>query len=196
MSHFILVLEITNLSVPELVYKSKNTLQRVLDNPTVFISPPTGDFSAAVTDLEQAALNASDGGKSFTAIKEDKRRAVIDKFTTFGHYILDTAKDDVSIIHLAGLDVKTTGVRTEKAFDVSQGEHSGMVDIKVISRPDTKYKWQYCTDPTANVWTDAGITGVRKTTISNLTPGANWFRVIFIDNNGEHLQEAVKFFVN
>ncbi len=196
MSHFTLVLDINNIPVSDLVYKSKHTIQKVADNPGIFINPPSADFIASVADLETAALNASDGGKSFTLVKEDKRKTVIDEFVKFGHYIVDTAKDDVSIIHLAGLEVRTSGVRTEKAFEVSQGEHSGTVDIKVISRSDTKYKWQYCTDPATNTWIDAGITGIRKTTVTGLTPGANWFRVIYIDNNGEHIQDAVKFFVN
>jgi hypothetical protein len=197
MKNLTVVLNIKGMSAPELINQARFHVQRVNDNISSFPScvAAVAKVSTAADELELADEAATDGGKNKTRLKADKYKALQVELIYFGHRVQEDAAGDETIIHLAGMEVKKTGIRTVAEFKATQGEHPGEVKLTVKARPDTMYKWQYASDPALSSWTDAGISRSCKKAISHLASGVYWFRVVFMDDDGEHNGEALKFAV-
>jgi hypothetical protein len=197
MKNLTVVLNLTNMSAPELINQARFYVQRVSDNPASFPGclAAAAIVTTAADELELADEAATDGGKTKTRLKADKYKALYAGLTSLGRRVELDAAGDETIVHLAGMEVKKTGTRTVAEFKATQGEHPGEVKLAVKSRPDTMYKWQYASDPSLSNWIDAGISRSCKKAIGHLSSGVYWFRVIFMDDEGEHNGEAVKFAV-
>jgi hypothetical protein len=192
MKNLIVVLNIAGMSAPELINQSRFHVQRVTDNIASFPScvAALAKVTAAANELELADEAATDGGKNKTRLKADKYKNLQVEVINLGHDVQKDAAGDEAIVHLAGMEVKRTGTRTVAEFKATQGEHPGEVKLVVKARPNTMYKWQYASDPALSSWTDAGISRSCKKAISQLASGVYWFRVVFIDDGGEHNGEA------
>jgi hypothetical protein len=191
------VLNAHDLSVPELIHRARTRVQNVADNATIFSNPNPAlpVITLATDELETAAQEASEGGKNKVAIRNDKRRKLIELLTALGFYVEQTAAGDEEIIHLSGFEIKKESVRTQPEFEIEQGDHAGAVNIRVKARrKKTMYRWEHSSD--AASWISDGITSACKTTIEGLARGIYWFRVILIDSSGEHEQTRQSFAVN
>lgn len=197
MNSLTVVLNIRSLSVPELINRSRFYVQRINDNSTIFVScvATAGKITLAANELHVAHEAAVDGGKTKFREKEDKHKKLLNLLPTLAHQVGYDADGDESIVHLAGMEVKRKGMRSTPEFVAGQGENSGTVKLKVKARYKTMYKWQYATDPALVNWIDGGISTGCKKVIDHLSSGVYWFRVVFMDNDGEHNGEAIKFAV-
>ncbi|MCW3075686.1 MAG: hypothetical protein JWO32_295, partial [Bacteroidetes bacterium] len=132
--------------------------------------------------------DATDGGKSKTAIMHDKERVVIKLLNDLAHYVESVANGDEQIIHLASMTVKAIGIKTPVDFEIILPDDLGAVGLKCKARPKTLYRWESCLDPmNNNSWTVASTTDVSSTWIGNLTSNVlYWFRVVLINKTGEH----------
>jgi hypothetical protein len=197
MKNLTVVLNIKGMSAPQLINQTRFYVQRVNDNPTSFPGciATAARVTTAADELELADEAATDGGKTKTRLKADKYKALYEELTSLGRRVEIDAAGDETIVHLAGMEVKKTGIRTVAEFKVTQGDHQGDVKLAVKARPDTMYKWQYASDPSLSNWIDAGMSRSCKKAISHLASGVYWFRVIFMDDEGEHNGEAFKFAV-
>jgi hypothetical protein len=197
MKNLTVVLNIVGMSAPELISLARFYVQRITDNASNFPScaATAAKVAAAASELEIADEAAIDGGKTKTRLKADKDRELRAQLVILSHRVQEDAAGDETLVHLAGMEVKRTGTRTVAEFKAEAGAHPGDVKLTVKSRANTMYKWQYATDPSLASWIDAGFSRSCKKAIGHLSSGVYWFRVIFIDDEGEHNGEALKFAV-
>ncbi len=179
--------------------KARFIAQQVGDNPTVFVNSGTelALVLTCITDLEQSASNAESGDTYKVGIRDQKEKLLV---TAMNDLVLSVQKLPgltEEMILLAGMDIRKTGVRTSfEGFEVTPGNSPGEVKLRVKAQKDTFYKWEYCLDPiAANQWVIAESGKVSSVTVT-VPPGFYWFRVVFVQPNGEHEHEAVKFAVN
>ncbi len=191
------VLNAHAFSVPELINQSRLWVQRVTDNATLLPScaATAAKITIAANELEIADEAATDGGKTKTREKSDKYNKLMALLPVLAHQVELDANGDESIVHLAGMEVQRKGSRSTPEFSASQSEGQGSVTLRTKARSKTIYRWQYATDPMLASWIDAGISRGCKKVISHLSSGVYWFRVIFIDDTGEHNGEVFKFAV-
>jgi len=101
-------LGLAQLSVAAKIEKARQFVIAITNNVSIFATPhPTlvsvGDAADA---LEVAYNNATDGGKSATAIMHTKESALDDLLTKLGHYVEDTSSGNADSILLAGMDIR------------------------------------------------------------------------------------------
>lgn len=189
----------SRLTALEQLGKAKAVTGSLAANPQVFAnpSPPLALVNTAIADLEAALIGAADGSRSKTALAHSKQAALLKLMNDLANYVQAVANGDKLVVYMAGLDVKKTSSFNKPDFSVKQGPTSGSVLLTVRAHAKTLYKWQYCKDPAGtNGWTDIGYTSVCHSGISQLQPGLYWFRVIFLDDKGEHEGEPRMFAVN
>ncbi len=197
MKNLKVVLNDSNLSVSELLTKGRTTVQNLTDHASVFTNP--NPSLAAMTqgcdELETAIREAFDGGKSKTAIRNEKRQKLHALLVICAAYVEQVAAGDEEIVYLSGLEVKKERVVNYPDFAVEQGDHNGSVSVRVRARKGKiLYRWEHSSD--AATWISDGVTRLCKASINNLAKGVYWFRVILIDESGEHEQARVNFAVN
>ncbi|MGZ3899335.1 MAG: fibronectin type III domain-containing protein, partial [Bacteroidia bacterium] len=171
----------------------------ILANPTIFVNPnpATSLIVTAIKDLELAWNNAQDGGKTKKAVMHDKEDKLMKLMNNLANYVEVLANGDESVVHLAGMDIKHKPVIVKPEFEVVQLAESGSVKVKVKARAKSMYKYQYTTDPDGKSWIDAKITSVTKAVISGLQAGVKYFfRVVFMDKEGEHPNTPSALYVN
>ncbi|MDP4207918.1 MAG: hypothetical protein Q8928_03785 [Bacteroidota bacterium] len=89
----------------------------------------------------------------------------------------------ISIVHSAGMDIKTQGVRSKRVFSVSNGDLSGMVKLLAEGGAQA-HEWQYTADVDKFTNRVAAITTTKSSTeISGLGKGdyAFFHKAIFSD---------------
>lgn len=192
-------LNLYGLSVPDLIKRGFFYEQRINDNSTVLAScvATAAAVGVASAALQAAETDTEDGAKHKIAIRNDKEKELIVLIQDLAYLVQKAANGDEAIVHLAGMEVRQKAIRAESDFKVSQGEESGSVNLKVKARPRATYKWQYSTDPQGSgPWVDAKVNASSRVSLSGLSLGTYWFRVICTDKDGEHTGEALKFAVN
>lgn len=199
MNTFKLALNISSLDVPELIRRGFFYDQRINDNPTIFASciQTAAIVAAAAGALQAAETDTEDGARHKVVIRNDKRKELETAIYDLGYLVQKAAAGDESIVHLAGMELRQKRTITETDFKIIQGEDPGSVVLKIKARPRATYKWQYAADPLGSgSWIDARASTSSRVTVSGLTAGMYWFRVIYTDKQGEHAVEATKFAVN
>lgn len=197
MNTLIVALNLRSVNVPALINRSRFWTQQINSHAGSFPNciNTVAKVVTATDELELADEATVDGGKTKFREKRDKRKKLLSLLTALAHQVEEAADGDESIVHLAGMEVKRVGRRSVPAFKVEQANVSGSVQLKVKARKKTVYKWQYATDPSLASWIDAGITRVCQKAIGQLSSGVYWFRVVFIDDSGEHNGDVFKFAV-
>jgi hypothetical protein len=183
------VLGMSKLSIAAKINRARVICDAILSNPAIFATPnpPITSVQTAIDDLEAAAQDAADGGKTKTAIMHDKEDALMKLMFDLAHYVESVANGDSEVVHLASMHEKQKPVFHAPEFQVENGADRGDVWCRVKPKTKTVYKWQYCKDPMGtNAWTDFSITDVASVHIGPLVTGATyWIRVIFIGRSGE-----------
>jgi hypothetical protein len=179
-------LKIDKLSVAALINRGRVICDAILSNPATFATPnpAIAAVQSAIDDLEAAAQDAADGGKTKTAIMHDKKDAVKKLLFDLAHYVESVANGDSEIVHLASMQEKQKPVFHTPEFQVENGADRGDVWVRVKPKAKTVYRWEYCKDPIGtNTWTAFSTTAVAIEHIGPLDIGATyWFRVVFIGN--------------
>jgi hypothetical protein len=192
-------LNMSKLPVPQKIRQAKLNTEAIAANASVFTNPGSllTDANTAIDELELAFEAAADRAKSKVAQMNDKEVALMEAMRQLAAYVEKVAKGNPEVVHMAGMYLKTRGVANLADFSVKALD-KGMVSLKIKPRKNTIYKWQYSVDQTdANgTWVDALHSHVSKVTLSGLKPGIYFFRVVFIDKNGESTSEAISFAVN
>lgn len=188
------VLNAHAFSVPELINQARLWAQRVNDNASSLPScaATAAKILIAAAELETADEAATDGGKNKTREKNDKYNNLMALLPVLAHQVELDADGDEAIVHLAGMEVQRKASRSTPEFSASQSAGQGSVTLKAKARPKTIYKWQYAADPSLASWIDAGLSRGAKKIITQLNSGYYWFRVVFIDDAGEHNGEVLK----
>jgi hypothetical protein len=191
-------LNMSQLSVPGKINKATAIVAAINSNAGVFTTPnpPLNSVNAAILALQLAWNNAQDGGKTKKAIMHDREAKLMKLMIDLSHYVEALANGDESIVHLAAMDVKQKPVQNLPDFEVKQLPESGSVKVRVKSHPNSMYKFQYSTDGDTN-WIDAKITTAARAVISGLQTGVKYFfRVVFLDKDGEHPNPPASLYVN
>jgi len=192
MSNFLNVaLNVSTLSVPQLINRARQISDAIANNPGVFTtpSPSISVVNSAINDLELAWNDAADGGKSKVAFMHAKKRDVLKQLRLLAKYVEYIAGNDDEIVILATLDLKTKPVINKPDFEVFLPDDRGAVGLRCKARPKTFYRWEYCKDPMANnPFVTGNITNVSSSFIGNLESGQKyWFRVVLVTVFGEHV---------
>lgn len=187
------------LSVHGLINRAKQICQNINDNISRFPAcvAALAKVSSDTAELEQADLDAADGGKTKTAIRYDKERQLRESLTVLGNYVQEAAQGDEALVHLAGMELRAIrGGRAQQEFAVGLTEGGGIL-LKTRRHAGAIYKWMYCTDPLAsNSWTEAGRGKTSRFNLSGLAPGLYWFKVVYIDADGEREEAPIRYAVN
>jgi hypothetical protein len=194
-------LNMSRLSVPEKMNKAKLIAASITNNASVFTTPNPSIalLTTAINDLETAWNDAADGGKTKTAIMHDKEANLQKLLNDIANYVETLADGDESIVHLAALEIKKKpNIKNLAEFEVVATDDRGAVNLKVKAKLKTVYKWQYCLSPTnQNSWVTDSTSVVSRATIGDLVSGAlYYFRVLFVNTNGEHPSQEIAFVVN
>ena len=162
------------------VYKDMN------GNPN-FSSPPVDmtTFKSGIDTLAVLVTDAADGGKKAISAKNKQRAVMVKQVTLLGHYVEAASNDDPAIFNTSGFVLASTQRVPPQPLPpasidwIDRGPVTGSVVVKVKGLPKAlSYGLQYGvvttpgTSPAA--WTSLTLTGSKKITISNLTPGATY----------------------
>lgn len=192
-------LNISSLTVPDLIKRGFFYEQRINDNSSVLAGcvSTAAAIGVASAALQAAETDTKDGARHKIAIRNDKQKELVALMQDLAYLVQKAANGDEAIVHLAGMDVRQKRTVTESEFKLAQGEDPGSVILKVKARPRATYRWQYSADPLgAGSWVDAKASTTSRVTLTGLPSGMYWFRVICTDKDGEHMGEALKFAVN
>src|SRR5262249_22525223 len=154
-------------------------------NPA-FSTPPVDmtTFKSGIDSLTVLVTDAADGGKKAISAKNKQRELMIKQYTLLGHYVEDASNDDPATFNTSGfVAAPTTRVPTQTLSPASlqwidRGPNAGEVVVKVKALPKTlSYDLHYAVANPGTLpvsWTTLTLTGSKKVTISNLTPGGNY----------------------
>jgi hypothetical protein len=163
------------------------TVHKGLDGNPKFTTPPVDmpTFKSGIDTFSVLVTDAADGGKKTIAAKKKQREVMIKQFTSLAHYVETASDDDLATFVTSGfVAAPTQRVPPEPlppaSIDwIDRGPVTGSVVVKVKGLPKAlSYDLHYgaMANPGAQPasWTLLLLTGSKKTTISNLTPGANY----------------------
>jgi hypothetical protein len=163
------------------------TVHKSLDGNPKFTTPPVDipTFKSGIDTFSVLVTDAADGGRKAIAAKNRQRAVMIKQLTSLGHYAEMASDDDPATFATSGfLAAPTQRVPPQPlppaSIDwIDRGPVTGSVVVKVKGIPKAlSYDLHY--GVVANpgtlpaTWTPLILTGSKKVTISNLTPGANY----------------------
>lgn len=199
MSTIRVVLNMSNMSIPEKINKAQQVYDNMFANPTDFPTPGSllTDLQGAIVALRTASANAADGGKTLTAIMHDKETDLIDAMRQVAAYVEKLTKADAGKAHKAGLELRDPNTRQTPGFEAKAGSTPGSVRLYTRAQRGMFYKWQYTlTSPTTGTWVDALAGKVSRVLLTGIAPGFYWFRVVLVDETGEHEGSPLRLAVN
>jgi len=166
--------------------KQLNTVHDGMNGNSAFSSPPVDmpTFKKGIDTFTVLVTDAEDGGKKAIAAKNKQREVMIKMVTQLGHYVEAACNDDLATFKTSGF-VAVSSTRTPPqplspaTIDwIDRGPGSGQVVVKVKTiEKAIGYDVRYAllgTGATPGTWTSRTLIGPKKTTFSNLTPGATY----------------------
>ena len=189
------VLRLASLSVLEKIEKARFIAESITGN-AFFPDPPfdPAPILEAALALEVAELATEEGGKDETATRNQKEFELVVVLNANKNLVENVANDDNEIgdiiILSAGMDVKQTGGRAPRVFNVENTLIEGRVRAETVSEGRAAYIWQFTETPSdAASWETVATTRVAFAVIKGLTPGiVAWFRVApVLDEQGPWL---------
>jgi hypothetical protein len=141
-------------------------------------APALPVVSAALTEFAQALADAADGGMSLTAIKNDKRKALVGLMRHLASYVQVACKRDLAVLLSSGFpthkpDRQSSGIPpAPSVLTVALGGRSG--ELQAIASPVVGaaiYNWQLSTAAEPTVILQSVQTTAARSTFGGLTPG-------------------------
>lgn len=187
---YVVVLKLAKLSIPGLIERARNYVFKMTENVYFPIPhPPLPAVTDSANVLEQAWEAAQDGSRSQTQIMYQRREALINLLVELGHYVDDTANDQLNppaVIVSAGMYYRTVPHRLPRAFHVRNGSLKGNV-IAVAPKAANRasYIWQYRLKG-ASTWIIFATTVKASTIITGLASGSTYeFRMASVTRAGQ-----------
>lgn len=157
-------------------------------------SPTLAEITALTNEYSTALSNAANGGKTLTAIKNEKRAEIEIVFRNLALFIQANGQNNLSRILSSGFDANTGNYNTwplpytPEGLKFDYGAISGTVDAEANpAEYATMYEFRYTEDaygPDAR-WIYLPLTTRPKTTITGITPGKSiWGQVRSINGKG------------
>jgi Fibronectin type III domain len=142
-------------------------------------------FKSGIDTFSTLVTDAADGGKKAITAKNKQREVMVKQYTLLGHYVEVASNDDPAIFTTSGFVSAPTQKLPPQPLPpalidwIDRGSVTGQVVVKVKGLPKAiSYSLQYAVVVTPGIlptsWTSLTLTGSKKVTISNLTPGANY----------------------
>ena len=167
--------------------KRLNTAHDGMNGNLAFSTPPVDmtTFKSGIDSLTVLVTDAADGGKKAISAKNKQRELMIKQYTLLGHYVEAASNDDPATFNTSGfVAAPTTRVPPQPLPPASiqwidRGPNTGEVVVKVKGLPKAlSYDLHYAAVANPGTlpvsWTTLTLTGSKKVTISNLTPGGNY----------------------
>ena len=166
--------------------KQLNTVHDRVNGNTNFPNPPVDmpTFKTAIDTLTVLVTDAADGGRKAISAKQKHREVVMKMYKQLGHYIEAACDGDMAKFNTSGF-VPASTTRTPPqplppaTFEyIDRGPKAGDIVVKVKPIPKAmSYDVHFAVlgnGGTPGAWTSQTLTSPKKTTISNLTPGATY----------------------
>jgi Fibronectin type III domain len=179
------MLAFEKLPDPELLKYLNTVHDRMIGNPVY--PTPTLDlavFKTAIDTFTVLVTDAADGGKKATSAKNKQRGVVIKMLRQLAHYVEDASDGDLAKFNTSGfVAVPKTRTAPEPLSGagmdwIDRGPTTGQVVAKVKKLPKAiTYYVRYAlvgAGGAPGTWTELTLTSPKKTTITNLTPGATY----------------------
>lgn len=138
-------------------------------------SPTLAEITALKNEFDVAKFNAADGGKTLTAIKNEKRKALEQGLRLLGSYVEDHGNNNLAILESTGFVVYSTDKNplppppTPANLTIYDGRTSGTVRAKVKAiGKGTMYELRY-------------------TIAAVLTPDVKWTYMPVITNSSQYI---------
>ena len=167
--------------------KRLNTAHDGMNGNGAFSTPPVDmtTFKSGIDSLTVLVTDAADGGKKAISAKNKQRELMIKQYTLLGHYVEAASNDDPATFNTSGfVAAPTTRVPPQPLPPssiqwIDRGPNTGEVVVKVKGLPKAlSYDLHYAAVANPGTlpasWTTITLTGSKKVTISNLTPGGNY----------------------
>ena len=142
-------------------------------------------FKSGIDGFTILVTDAADGGKKAIAAKNKQREVMIKQVTLLGHYVEAACNDDLAVFKTSGFVAAPTARLAPQPLPpasidwIDRGPVTGEVVVKIKGLPKAlSYDLHYGTvtapgTPPAS-WTTQLVTGSKRVTISNLTPGGTY----------------------
>lgn len=141
-------------------------------------APTLAAVTTALNEFTTAVADAIDGGKTLTAIKNDKREALAALLRQLASYIQVACNEDMAVLLSSGFPVQKPqrqpiGVlAAPRDLTVTFGARSG--ELRAVAAPvfgAAIYNWQVSTAANPNVVLQTSQTTGANNTFTSLTPG-------------------------
>jgi hypothetical protein len=98
---------LTNDSDPQLIVDTQTILTSMTGNPGYTTPDPTlAAVTTAMNDFATALANAADGGATLTAIKNDKRAALVGLLRNLANYVQVACNGDLTVLMSSGFPIQ------------------------------------------------------------------------------------------
>jgi hypothetical protein len=200
MTRAIVVLGLTNLSVPRKIEKANAIVQSMKDNANFPTPVPSLDtITGLITDLEGAQLAAFDAGTEETANMYAKADALERGLKTLAAYVesvanTKTASEAGAVVLSSGMTIKQRGTRTKPTFEVKATGKPGELNIRHKAVARAMYEFYSTTTPeNESSWTLIEKGTRSRFVQSGLTSGTRYhFRVAVTTKDGQQPLSEVK----
>jgi len=141
-------------------------------------TPALPVMTTAWKEFATAVGNAADGGRTLTAIKNDKRKALVILVRALAGYVQVACQGDLTILLSSGFPIhkptrSPVGIAPAPAsLTVTLGARSGELDASATPVPAAAiYNWRVTTATQPGTVVQSAQTTAASTTFGNLTPG-------------------------
>jgi hypothetical protein len=141
-------------------------------------TPTLPVMTTAWKEFATAVSNAADGGRTLTAIKNDKRKALAILVRALAGYVQVACQGDLTILLSSGFPIhkptrSPVGVAPAPGnLTVTLGARSGELDASAPPIPGAAiYNWRVTTATQPGTVVQSAQTTAASTTFGNLTPG-------------------------
>ena len=141
-------------------------------------APALADITTAINAFATAVADAVDGGKTLTAIKNEKRAALVTLMRQLASYVQVACNEDMAVLLSSGFPTQKPqrepiGVLAAPSnLTVTFGPRTG--ELRATTAPVSGaaiYNWQVSTAANPNVLVQTAQTTAANNTFTSLTPG-------------------------
>ena len=185
------IINYADLSVPHVIEFSRNTVNKMTANTTLFPTPDVtlANLTTSVNALETKFNAAQGGGKQQTIELNQAHKALLELLRKQAMYIERIANGNELTIVSSGFDAsKQPSILNYPDFSVSNSDNEGEVILRRKVIPGVRsWVWEQCNDPMSeNQWEQIAITTQASLVVKDLdTCKRYWFRSAGINKDGQ-----------
>jgi hypothetical protein len=144
-------------------------------------TPTLAEVTTALNEFSEAVANAAAGGKLLTAIKNEKRSALVTQVRNLANYVQTACNGDLAILLSSGFPIQKpqrepVGVlQPPSQLTVTVGPRKGELRAVASRVPGAAvYNWKLTTEANPNVAIATVQTTAASNTFAGLTPGVTY----------------------